>query len=251
MTEAITLPAPPDLLPRRFADLGGIQYLSGSSNPSVVVAAATQPRLGMLAQPGNAYHRHGRSFARWGVDNGAFGKAMRGTPWTDTDTEIYLDYLAKVARESDVSNVLFATAPDVLTFIDGGPRGDAAATWARGVDIFPRIRQLGMPVALVAQDGILGISPQGADWDAFDVLFLGGSDQFKLGPEGAAATKRAKARGKWVHMGRVNSLKRLRYAASIGCDSADGTFIGFGPSKNLPLVLQWLAKTAAPLGRAA
>ena len=30
-------------------------------------------------------------------------------------------------------------------------------------------------------------------------------------------------RGKWVHMGRVNSTRRIRYAASIGCDSVDGT----------------------------
>ena len=33
----------------------------------------------------------------------------------------------------------------------------------------------------------------------------------------------AKRRRKWVHMGRVNSERRIRYAASIGCDSIDGT----------------------------
>ena len=30
-------------------------------------------------------------------------------------------------------------------------------------------------------------------------------------------------RGLWIHMGRVNSLRRLAYAASIGCHSIDGT----------------------------
>jgi hypothetical protein len=30
-------------------------------------------------------------------------------------------------------------------------------------------------------------------------------------------------------MGRVNSLKRLRYASAIGCDTADGTYVAFAP----------------------
>jgi hypothetical protein len=33
----------------------------------------------------------------------------------------------------------------------------------------------------------------------------------------------ARARGVWVYMGRVNSLRRLAYAAAIGCDWIDGT----------------------------
>jgi hypothetical protein len=41
-------------------------------------------------------------------------------------------------------------------------------------------------------------------------------------------------------MGRVNSLTRLRYAEAIGCDSADGTYIVFGPDVNFPKVLGWL-----------
>jgi hypothetical protein len=86
---------------------------------------------------------------------------------------------------------------------------------------------------------------------AFDVLFLGGSDGFKLGNEGWVATQRAKAAGKWVHMGRVNSLKRLLYAASIGCDSADGTFVGHGPSQNVPKVLSWLYATKRSVASAA
>jgi hypothetical protein len=32
-----------------------------------------------------------------------------------------------------------------------------------------------------------------------------------------------KERGKHVHMGRVNTLRRLRYAEAIGVDSVDGT----------------------------
>jgi hypothetical protein len=77
-------------------------------------------------------------------------------------------------------------------------------------------------------------------WPWFDVLFLGGSTAWKLGPAARRLTAEAKARGKRVHMGRVNSLRRLRYADATGCDSADGTFLAFGPDVNLPALLGWL-----------
>src|ERR1039458_8626117 len=38
-----------------------------------------------------------------------------------------------------------------------------------------------------------------------------------------SAEARLDARNVWVHVGRVNSLRRLVDAASIGCDSIDGT----------------------------
>jgi hypothetical protein len=49
--------------------------------------------------------------------------------------------------------------------------------------------------------------------------------------------------GKGTHMGRVNSNRRLQYAATIGCDSADGTYLAFGPDQNLPRLLWWLRPT--------
>lgn len=41
-------------------------------------------------------------------------------------------------------------------------------------------------------------------------------------------------------MGRVNSRRRLHYAASIGCTSADGIYLAFAPDKNLPQLMAWL-----------
>jgi hypothetical protein len=41
-------------------------------------------------------------------------------------------------------------------------------------------------------------------------------------------------------MGRLNSRRRLRHAAAIGCHSADGTYLAYGPDKNLPKLLGWL-----------
>jgi hypothetical protein len=96
---------------------------------------------------------------------------------------------------------LFATAPDVV--------GDAGATLDRSLPWLQPIRELGYPAALVAQDGLEELT---VPWDDFDVLFIG----------------------------RVNSLKRYRYADAIGCDSVDGTFLVFGPDKNLPKLLSWI-----------
>ena len=109
----------------------------------------------------------------------------------------------------------------------------------RSAPWLPRIRALGLPAALVAQDGLEELE---VPWDTFDVLFIGGSDAFKLGPAAAQLVAEAKARGKRVHMGRVNSWKRMSYADAIGCDTADGTYIGFGPAKNTPKVIGWMRR---------
>ncbi|WP_329407310.1 hypothetical protein OG802_04130 [Streptomyces sp. NBC_00704] len=95
-----------------------------------------------------------------------------------------------------------------------------------------------MPAAYAAQDGC--DTPGLLPWDDFDVLFLAGSTEWKLGPVAERLAREAKARGKGVHMGRVNSRIRLGIAEWFGCDSADGTYLAFGPDKNLPKLLTWL-----------
>ncbi len=73
-----------------------------------------------------------------------------------------------------------------------------------------------------------------------DALFLGGDTEWKLSDHARAIAGEAKRRGLWVHMGRVNSLRRIEIAVDFGCDSVDGNFLGFGPDANLPQLLHWL-----------
>ena len=80
-------------------------------------------------------------------------------------------------------------------------------------------------------------------WQLCDAAFIGGSTPWKLGPAAADLAAQARARGLWVHMGRVNSLRRLRHAVAIGCRSVDGTFLAFGPDRNLRTLLRWLRLT--------
>lgn len=193
-------------------------YLANPCSAAVLDAMAAE-RLGFIDTP--AQRRSRPPGLIWCADNGCFGKGYPG------DAK-WFAWLESHAHEA--ATCLFATAPDIV--------GDAAGTLARSAPFLPRIRALGYPAALVAQDGLESLQ---VPWDDFDVLFIGGSTEWKLGAAARVLTAEAKARGKWVHMGRVNSGKRYRYAHSIGCDSVDGTYLTFGPNKNLPKLLAWAA----------
>jgi hypothetical protein len=157
----------------------------------------------------------------WAADTGCFAAPEK---YTDDG---YLAWLAERAGAAD--RCVFATAPDVVA--------DAEATLARSEPMYERIRALGYRVALVAQDGLEGLV---VPWDRFDALFIGGTTEWKLGEAAVALVSEAKRRGKWVHMGRVNSYRRMRLAESIGCDSADGTYMKFGPDINEPKARRWM-----------
>lgn len=146
----------------------------------------------------------------WAADNGRFSR-----PQDYTDAA-YLAWLAKMPAAS----CLFATAPDVV--------GDAAATLELSAPMFGPIREAGYRPALVAQDGLEALP---VPWDDFDALFIGGTTAWKLSESARALAAEGKRRGKWVHMGRVNSQIRVDIAESMGCDSVDGTVLKHDPNR--------------------
>lgn len=193
-------------------------YLSGAVRPELLGRAD----VGIMITP-NMGNQPDLSVTPWGADTGCFSQSGdRGFMLM-----AYLDWL-KTMRPYQ-STCLFATAPDVVQ--------DARQTWGRSRDVLPLIRDLGYPAALVAQDGI---GKTLIDWSAFDALFIGGSDGFKTSAVCRWLCVEARQRAKYLHMGRVNSLRRMRLAESLGCDSADGTFIKFGPDVNVPKVTRWI-----------
>jgi hypothetical protein len=156
----------------------------------------------------------------WCADNACYSGRYPGD-------ERYLAWLAR--RQPHAGRCGFATAPDVVA--------DAATTLVRAAPMLPRIRELGYPAALVAQDGLEHLP---VPWGSFEVLFLGGTTGWKLSPAAAGLAARARTHGLAVHMGRVNSLRRLRHAAAIGATSADGTLLAYGPDRHLSTLLSWL-----------
>lgn len=181
-----------------------------------VMAAMQAGMIGYIDTPAQGNVRP--AGVAWVADNGCYSDRFDEAKW----------WRFLVSNTHAAASCAFATAPDVV--------GDAAATLARSTPWLAKIRALGYPVAFVAQNGF---AETDVPWRDFDVLFIGGDDVFKLGPEGRAAVREAKARGMWVHMGRVNSEKRWRYADALGVDSVDGTYLRFGPDVNLPKLLAW------------
>lgn len=169
--------------------------------PRTLNTYGDQPRLGRLIQPRD-YGAEDDWAGPWAADNDCY---------QGFNEPAYLRMLAHLTRARN-ERLLFVTAPDVV--------GDATATLALFAEWEPRLHALHLPVALVGQDGL---TADDVPWDRLEALFIGGTTEWKMGLPAARLTHEAKARGLWVHMGRVNSVRRIRYAQAIGCDSFDGT----------------------------
>lgn len=195
-------------------------YLTGRLS---VEKIGNRPDIGIMIGYRAGSLSHGRTHLEktlWAADNGCFTNPK-------LDVREYLKWLKRLGKYRETC--LFATAPDVV--------GDNKATWERSEPVLPKIRALGYPAALVAQDGIENHEIQ---WDTFDCLFIGGTTEWKLSGDAFSVTRQALREGKWVHMGRVNSFRRLLRARYYGCQSTDGTQLAFAPDKNLALLERWL-----------
>jgi hypothetical protein len=174
--------------------------VSGSVALVRSVADRYPDSLGHITTPSNfntpaTLAKTGLPFA---ADNGAYSGLDAGA------------FRKMLNRIDGLPNLLWVVCPDVV--------GDASAT----LRMFEEWRPIlgGLPVAFAAQDGLEALP---VPWERFCCLFVGGSTQWKLGNHAARLIAEAKDRGKQVHMGRVNTQRRLRYARDIGCDTADGS----------------------------
>jgi hypothetical protein len=156
----------------------------------------------------------------WAADNGAFTGKFQ--------PEWFYDWLLDM--RTYVATCLFVASPDRVS--------DAAETMRLYAIHAPLIRSLGYPVAFVAQDGQQAYELP----DDYDALFVGGTTDWKLGPSADACIYAAKRTGRWVHVGRVNTQRRIRHFQRIGADSVDGTSVCFGPDKNYPVIDAQLAQ---------
>lgn len=165
------------------------------------IARHAHPNLGRLVQP-----RHYSSIE---------ATSSSGVPWA-ADNDCFqglnaVEFTRMLDRITGLPGCLFVTCPDVV--------GDHSATMLLYPSWSREITRRGLPVAFVLQDGC---TERSVPWEA-DALFIGGSTEFKLGAEAERITLAARERDVHVHMGRVNSAKRIRYAEEIGCDSVDGS----------------------------
>ena len=173
--------------------------------------------IGLMSSPNISYNTTGWL---WAADNGCFSDQWDSTRW--------LTWLNRTA------GALFATVPDVV--------GDAAATRARWDEWSGVVTDSGHLPGYVLQDGQDEVD---VPWGDAACVFIGGSTEYKLSESARLHAKEARRRGLWVHMGRVNSHKRLELAAAWGCNSADGTLLAFGPDIHVPRLTGWLRRLQA------
>lgn len=189
------------------------------------------PNLGRLLTPRHysSVERMADAGVAWAADNDGFNGVD------------FPRWMAMLDAIKGYDGCRFVTVPDVLRcsvcdaeVVDCGCEskarpvyGDAVRTAEEFAKWAPAVERRGLPVALVLQDGLETPAMQrwlAGTWHRLDAVFVGGSNDFKLGPDAAAICREAKARGKWVHWGRVNSEKRIRHCMATGaCDSIDGT----------------------------
>lgn len=148
------------------------------------------------------------------LDNGCFSKKWSADTWK-----------AWLSRQT--VDPLFAVVPDVV--------GDSYLTRQLWDQYCPVVCGLGYRAAFVLQDGATEVP-----WEECGAVFVGGTTEFKLSETARKLVAEAKKRALWVHMGRVNSFRRMQIARDWGCDSVDGTFIRFGPDVNTPRLLRML-----------
>ena len=200
-------------------------YVSGATATLRRLATTCGDVLGFLAVP------HGgndpKTVAGIGLpiaaDNGAFS-GLNAEAFTLMllrywQAEVKLDWVA---------------VPDVV--------GNASETFRFYGKWEPIVRGFKFPRSLVIQDG-MGFD----DWLAYrksiDGVFIGGSTGFKLSRFVRTVVYDARSLGIPVHMGRVNSMRRIRYAIDIGCTSCDGSGFSKWPDTRIPKAVRWIRKT--------
>jgi len=171
------------------------------------------PQVGELILPGAGNNPDSLRLlpGKWAMDNGAFSGF-------EVDT-----FVRMLRRFHGRKGCRFVACPDVVA--------DAKAT----LDLWPfwsqLIRGVGFVPALVLQDGMLASE---VPWKELGAVFVGGTDEWKFSQQARELCAYAKARGLWVHVGRVNSMQRIREARESGADSFDGGQYSMFPDIRIP-----------------
>ncbi len=150
----------------------------------------------------------------YALDNGAWGCFQRGVPFDDVR---FLRCVENVGEGAD-----WIVLPDIV--------GEGDQSLARSISWLPRLPgrvllpvQNGMTVAQVAPyiGGRVGI-------------FVGGDTEWKLRtlPDWG---RLARDKCAWLHVGRVNTIRRIAMTSSVGAHSVDGTS-GTRFAKTIPVL---------------
>ena len=143
----------------------------------------------------------------YALDNGAWSAYTQGRPFDDRAFSVAL---RKMGRDADWSVV-----PDIVA--GGHASLDLSLRWLRRV-----LDET--PIAMIAvQDGMTPADVAGFVGQRVGI-FVGGSTAWKLETMGQWASVGREC-GAWVHVGRVNTARRIKACQIAGVNSFDGTSV--------------------------
>ena len=144
---------------------------------------------------------------QYGLDNGAWSCYQRDVPF---DAEAFLLAVRKLGQGAD-----FIVVPDMV--------GAGLTSLRMSLLWLPFLQGVGRRRLLAVQDGMTrkDIEPLVSDTVG---IFVGGTTEWKLATLGEWGAVKA-ATGCYLHVGRVNSRKRILLCGEAGADSFDGTSV--------------------------
>lgn len=142
---------------------------------------------------------------QYALDNGAWTSFQAGKPFDD---RLFGLALTKMGRDAD-----WVVIPDIVA--GGLPSLEFSLKWMR------RVLDASAQGLVAVQDGMLEVDVEALIGPRVGI-FVGGSTDWKLRTLNAWAALGRKA-GCWVHVGRVNSQRRIFACSVAGATSFDGT----------------------------
>ena len=149
--------------------------------------------------------RRGLPPLAWALDNGAWGAFARREAWS---ADAFRRALERWGEGAD-----WIVLPDIVA--GGRASLDLSLSW------IDEVTALGRPMLLAVQDGMSATDVR-AQLGARVGLFVGGSTEWKWRTV-AEWAQLGREVGCHVHVGRVNSARRVGLCADLGVTSTDGT----------------------------
>ncbi len=178
-----------------------ITLVAANSNPLLHYLARTYcGAMGWMVSPATGFFEP-RNSLPYAIDNGRYASFVNNADWEE---DVFLGLLDKYKlRQHDP---MWITVPDAL-----GSKNETLRLW----DLYStRLRKYGVPLAFVAQDGMVPSDvPKSAD-----LVFIGGSTNWKWRNVALFCASFPR-----VHVGRVNWHDKLEYCERVGAESVDGS----------------------------
>lgn len=182
-----------------------IAYASRTSGKTV--DALRDAGWGLLITPGSSVKRPAPGMP-YVLDNGAWSAHTLGIPW---DADAFRELVKEWGAGAD-----WVAAPDIVC---GGMASlKRSLSWMPW--LLPRCRRVVIPV----QDGMKAddLAPHvGADVG----IFVGGSTEWKESSTLAEWGPLSSSTGCWLHVARVNSVRRIAICKDAGAHSIDGSSV--------------------------